>query len=305
MNGSKTFLGLTQRGGGGFGTLLRAVLVAGCGLLVILAAVSMIGVGDWLNQHLVQFAVTASSTVAEWPGVERLLETLRPYGIPRKLGWLRGSFTEALPLVFLAALLAVGKLTMNSLADNLQESLRKAIGSSGEYIQGDKGAASRSFRAWLWAGSALAVVFAGTGWFGIVNGSSERIVPWPTQPEGAVVIEPKAPGTPGTPKRADKPLMVFATVQVTGENQQASLCGFVSDQANTLRERKDDLMPEVVASVHEGQTPQPGGHLSMIVPKGKWWMVDHCGELAEETEFIRVYSHSIGLEFESPEKEGE
>ena len=242
MNGSNTSLGLIQRGGGGFGTLLRAVLVAGFGLLVILAAVSMIGVGDRLNQHLVQSAVTASSTVAERPVVERLLEFLRLNEIAEKLGWLPGSFAEALPLVVLAALLAAGTLTMKSLPDNFQESLRKAIGSSGEYIQGDQGAASRSFGAWMRAGLALAVVFAGTGWFRIAHSSPERIVPGSTWPAGAVVIEPKAPGTLGTPKRAEKPLMVFATVSVTRGNRQASLCGFVSDQENTLRGPKHGLI---------------------------------------------------------------
>ena len=264
-------------------TLVRTLLAAVLGLLVLLAGVSMIGVGDALKNWLVARVGTVEFNLPDW---------VPPDWIPKDwLSSFSGSFTEAVPLVILTAFLAAGKFAASGLQAGIQAPLRKALESSAEFIQGDEGAGSRFFRASFRAWIALALVFGSTGWLGVIKGPPET-----ETREPAVVIGRENLGTLGGSQKAkEEPVMVFATVRVKGEEKYASLCGYVgATEADVLNGNPANL--RAVASVHYGDSSQPGGHLSMIVPKGQWWGVKDCGELEEKAEATEVYWHSIGFD---------
>lgn len=287
----------TGNRGGLFGTLARAGLVVVVGIVVIVVALFMAPAGSWLETAVAQrVSDPADNWYWEIPYEDWNLEWLGSR--------LPASSVGIAPLFLLAGLAAAGKVDLGDLLRSVQASLSEAFQSSEEFIQRHEGAASRFFGAWLRAGVALAIVFGGAGWFHLGELGTED--PEPPAQEHAFVIFPRQVKTTEGPMLAETHLMVFATVNATKKNPQASLCGFVGETKAGLEEAASYEKPRVVASVHHGGTPQPGGHFSMLVPKDQWWDVKRCPEPeeeTEETELSEVYWHSIGLE--SPEKETE
>ena len=108
-------LGSIQIGGGGFGTLLRAMLMASFGSLVTLAAVSMIGVGDWLKENFVQFAEKVRiNTTLLLPIILLILTT----GGCKSNGWLKQIEWSAVAIVVQVLIAAVGAMIGFSIRQN-------------------------------------------------------------------------------------------------------------------------------------------------------------------------------------------